>query len=91
MGRLTWTEAALADVRRIRAYIALERPLAAERLANRLISAGQALATHPARGRATVSGWRELTVVPPYLIRYRIKSDDDIVILEVRHGARLPD
>ncbi len=91
MGRLRWTEAALSDVRRIRAYVAQERPLAAARLASRLIAAGQTLATMPDRGRRLGRDRREITVMSPYLIRYRVGPSGDVLILEVRHGARAPD
>jgi toxin ParE1/3/4 len=56
----------------------------------RLLSAASALDAQPQRGRPIGKGRRELTTIPPYLIRYRV--DDQIVsILEVRHGARQPD
>ena len=91
MGRLRWTEGALADVRRIRAYVTLQRPLAAARLATRLIAAGESLGEHPLRGRPAGGHQRELVTVPPYLIRYRVAASGEVLILEVRHGARDPD
>jgi len=35
-------------------------------------------------------GRRELTIVWPYLLRYRVDGDR-VIVLEVRHGAREPD
>lgn len=49
--------------------------------------AANSLSEHPERGREMSRGLRELTVVHPYLIRYRIR-DDTVTILRVRHGAR---
>jgi len=58
-------------------------------MAKRLIAAAEALTLFPERGRSISRNRRELTVVPPYLIRYRIYGDR-VIILEVRHGARRP-
>ncbi|MDO8297085.1 MAG: type II toxin-antitoxin system RelE/ParE family toxin [Caulobacter sp.] len=74
----------------MRAYVAHDRPVAAERLAERLRAAAAALDTYPARGRSISEGRRELTHVWPYLIRYRVMADS-VRILEVRHGARGPE
>jgi toxin ParE1/3/4 len=37
--------------------------------------AANSLSEHPERGRETSRGLRELAIVPPYLIRYRIRDD----------------
>jgi len=58
-------------------------------MARRLLGAGSALDQQPHRGRSIGKGRRELTTIPPYLIRYRIDGTT-ITILEVRHGARRP-
>ena len=90
MVRVVWTAPALASLEKIRAYIADFSPLAAQRMALRLMSAGMSLSSHPERGRAIGRGRRELVTVPPYLIRYRIKGDT-VEIIAIRHGARAPD
>lgn len=80
----------MANIEAIVTYIASQHsPLAAQRLGQRLLSAGDVLETSPDRGRPITRGRRELTVVPPYLIRYRLR-DAQVIILEVRHGARRP-
>ncbi len=56
----------------------------------RLLNAGDSLALVPNRGRPISDRRRELTIVPPYLIRYRFEGDV-VRILEIRHGAREPD
>jgi plasmid stabilization system protein ParE len=87
--QVIWTRGALIELRAIRQYVAEFSPLAAQRLASRLRSAGEALADSPDRGRPVSHGRRELTIVPPYLIRY-MRQGDRIYILELRHGARAP-
>ena len=64
-------------------------PQTAGRFVARLRAAGESLADMPERGRPIRPGVRELTSVPPYLIRYRLRNDE-VVITRVRHGARRP-
>ncbi|WP_165799354.1 type II toxin-antitoxin system RelE/ParE family toxin [Caulobacter zeae] len=91
MAEVVWTDRALADIEAIVAYIVGQHsPIAAQRLAQRLLTTGDTLATNHDRGRPIKRGRRELAIVPPYLIRYRIKAEQ-VLILEVRHGARRPD
>jgi toxin ParE1/3/4 len=84
---VVWARSAAADLRTIRAYVAQFSPLAAQRLATRLVSAARSLETSPDRGRQISRGRRELAVIPPYLIRY-VHEAERVVILEIRHGAR---
>ncbi len=88
--QVVWTRGAASELRAIRAYITEFSPLAAQRFAARLVSAARSLETSPDRGRAISRGRRELTIIPPYLIRYA-HAGDRVVILEIRHGAREPD
>jgi plasmid stabilization system protein ParE len=83
-----WTERALNELEAIRAYIGAVKPLAAQRMAARLIAAAEDLAEYPARYR-TAGAVRELVVIRPYIIRYRITANS-VVILRIRHGARRP-
>jgi toxin ParE1/3/4 len=89
MAQIIWTRRALRNLEVIRAYISQFSPLAAQRMALRLISAAQALDEQPERGRPLSGGRRELTTIPPYLIRYRLDGKV-VTILDVRHGARKP-
>ena len=90
MAKVVWSDRAVSDVENIKAYIAQFNPSAADRMAGRLVAAALQLESVPAIGRATTRGRRELAIVTPYLIRYRI-TGDRVTILEVRHGARRPD
>ena len=87
MRRVVWAQRALRDLEGIRDYIGQFAPLAAQRFALRLIATANELADHPLRGRPLAGGRRELTIIPPYLIRYRV-SGDTVQILTIRHGAR---
>jgi plasmid stabilization system protein ParE len=90
VAEVVWSDRALANVEAIVSYIVDQHsPLAAQRFAQRLLAAGDALNDSPDRGRPISRGRRELAVIAPYLIRYRFK-DDRVLILEVRHGARRP-
>jgi toxin ParE1/3/4 len=65
-------------------------PHAASHVARTLREVGDSLLSFPYRGRP-VSGtaMREVMTAYPYVIRYRI-SDDEVVILRVRHASRRP-
>ncbi len=87
MAEVVWSDAALANLDAIEAYIRQFSPLAAQRMAQRLLMAAWGLEQAPERGRSITRNRRELTIIPPYLIRYRIDGEQ-VVILEVRHAAR---
>ncbi len=80
----------MADIEAIVAHISDQsRPIAAQRLGQRLFATGDSLANHPERGRLSTQGRREIVAVPPYVVRYRVVGDV-VVIGSVRHGARRP-
>lgn len=56
----------------------------------RLRAAGDSLGGQPLRGRATRRGRRELVAVRPYIITYLV-TEGVVEIIDIRHGARLPD
>ena len=89
MRRIIWSPLAVDDLRSIRDYIGQFNPSAAARLAARLIATAESLRDYSERGRKARGKQRELVVVWPYIIRYRIE-DERVVILRVRHGARRP-
>jgi toxin ParE1/3/4 len=88
--RIIWTAEAVANLRSVFGYVSAFNAPAAARLARRLKTAADSLAEHPERGRETSRGQRELAVIHPYLIRYRVR-DDAVIILRIRHGARQSD
>ena len=86
---MIWAPAALRDIDLIYRYIQAFNPSAAAHLAGRLLETGESLCDFSDRGRAIGGKRRELPVVWPYIIRYRI-DDDAVRILRVRHGRRKP-
>ena len=87
MRRIVWTEEAVANLDSIADYISAFNPAAADRLAARLIEIADSLAEFPDRGREAGESRREMTIVWPYIIRYRVE-DDSVIILRIRHGAQ---
>ena len=88
MAEVVWSRRALSDLVAIRAYIGQFSPLASQRMARRLRSAGDSLANHPDRGRLVSATIRELVIISPYIIRYQIVGDV-VTIIRIRHAARL--
>jgi toxin ParE1/3/4 len=86
---LVWSPLATARLREIRAYIALDNPRAAERVATRIIALVAALQLHPKLGHPTAEKKiRELVVGgTPYTIVHRLILRQ-IVILTVQHSAQ---
>jgi addiction module RelE/StbE family toxin len=85
---VVWAPNAVREVSRIHDYIAAFNPRAAARLAAQLYEAGASLAEHAERGRPVpATALRELAIVNPYIIRYRVKGNV-VRILRVRHGAQ---
>jgi toxin ParE1/3/4 len=85
---VVWSARSERDLKSIRAYIGQVAPLAAQRLALRLISAVESLADHPQRGRLVHGDVRELVAINPYVVRYRIRAGS-VEIVRIKHGARL--
>lgn len=79
---------ATRELETIRAYISEFNLHAAQRLTRRLLEAADLLSEFPDRFRPSGSA-RELVVVRPYVIRYRVRADH-VLILRVRHGAQRP-
>lgn len=87
MRRLIFSERAKHDLEGVRAYIALDKPVAAKAYAERLIDTCHAPLDFPEIGRVgRRSGTRELTVWP-YVIVYRATAAA-ITIERIQHGAR---
>jgi plasmid stabilization system protein ParE len=86
---VSWRARALSDVSAIVLQIAQDNPVAAGQVAGKIMRAADRLKTFPHRGRpGRLAGTRELTVVYPYLIVYRVSAEGDVTILRVWHGAR---
>jgi toxin ParE1/3/4 len=91
--QVVWTARALRDLASLRAYIAQDRPAAAERQVERIITAAARLAEFPETGRpGRRAATRELVVSrTPYLVPYRVRGEL-VEVLRVLHGRqRWPD
>lgn len=86
MTEVIWSFRATRDLNAIRRYISTFNPLAGQRMALRLVSAGDALVDFPERGVPISKGRRQLTTVRPYLLRYRM-TGGDVTIIDIRHAA----
>lgn len=86
---ILWSPLALARLQEVRAFIALDKPEAAERLATRIVSVVEALRLHPRLGRfSRETDARELIIGgTPYSILYRV-GRERLVILTILHAAQ---
>ena len=87
-----FTRRALAHLTNIRAWIAANRPQAAELVRGRILASIETLCQLPRLGHpGQRSGTRELTVTGlPYVIVYRVDigDSDELVILGIFHVAQ---
>jgi toxin ParE1/3/4 len=86
---IVWSPLARARLREIRAYIALDKSVAAERMATRIVAIVEALRSHPHLGRPGADpGFRELIVGgSPYIIVYQVKRKR-ITVTNISHAAQ---
>ena len=86
---IVWSPLARARLQEIRAFVALDKPLAAEGLAMRIVAVVEALRNHPYLGRfGAEPGIRELIIGgTPYSILYRIRGNR-ITISTIWHSAQ---
>ena len=87
MARLIWTEPALADLETIAEYIALDKPVAAQRYVQKVFAAVERLQRFPLSGSLPPEiphlPYRQL-VIPPCRIFYRIAGEQVFVIFVMR-------
>ena len=64
-------------LREIQAFVAKDKPEAAERLTTRIVAVVEALRNHPHLGRAgAATGIRELVIGgTPYIVLYRVRGE----------------
>jgi addiction module RelE/StbE family toxin len=86
---IVWSALARARLREIRAYVARDKPKAAERLAMRIVALVEALRNHPHLGRVGAEpGIRELVIGSiPYIVLYRVQGQR-VTISTIWHGAQ---
>ena len=90
--KIIWSDAAIADLQEIWAYLAQHDPQAATRTGRGILAHVRVLANFPYIGPAYPRGSRGTLreiVVRPYRIFYDVSEDSQTVeILHVWHGAR---
>lgn len=86
---IIWSPLARARLQEIRVYVAKDKPVAAERLAIRIVAVVEALREHPYLGHAgTEPGIRELVIGgTPYVVLYRVRGKR-VTIHTIWHGAQ---
>lgn len=90
MPRVIFSTAAIADIQRLRAFIAPKNPAAAQRAGAAIVAGVQSLKTHPRIGRIIDNmpeEYRELLIPfgdSGYVARYHI-GGELVTILLVRH------
>ena len=86
---IVWSALARNRLREIRAYVAQDKPEAAERLGMRIVAMVEALRNHPHLGRVGAQpGIRELVLGgTPYIVLYRVLGGR-ITISTIWHGAQ---
>ena len=86
---IVWSALARTRLQEIRAYVARDKPEAAERLATRIVAMVEVLRNHPRLGRVGAEpGIRELVIgSTPYIVLYRVQ-DQRITISTIWHAAQ---
>jgi toxin ParE1/3/4 len=85
---------AVADLERLRAFLADKNPAAAQRAVCVLTDAIQSLDVFPDRGRPTQAADVREQIVPfgnsAYVIRYsHLAQSDEVIVLRIWHGREL--
>ena len=92
MAQVIWTEPALNDLDAIADYIAIENPVAASELVQRVFGHVEQLQAHPESGSRPVelkrSRYRQI-VEPPCRIFYRHDGEKVFVLFVMRSERRL--
>ena len=86
---VVWSALARTRLREIRAYVAQDKPKAAERLAIRIVAVVEALRNNPYLGRGGAEpAIRELVIGgTPYIVLYRVQGQR-VTISTIWHGAQ---
>jgi len=88
MAQVIWTEPAIADLEAIADYIAIENPIAAKALVQRIVQHVRQLADHPESGSrprelGTRTRYRQI-IEPPCRIFYRFDGSHVFIVHAMR-------
>lgn len=85
---IEWSALARRRLREIHDYTAKDKPVAADRLATRIVAAVEILRDYPHLGRLGSDATRELVIgKTPYIVIYRIEGGT-VRIGTIWHGAQ---
>jgi len=86
---IVWSPLARARLQEIRAYVALDKPGTADRLAMRIVAVVETLRNHPYLGRTGAEpGIPELVIGgSPYTVLYRVRGTR-VIIGAIWHAAQ---
>jgi toxin ParE1/3/4 len=86
---IVWSALARTRLQGIRAYVARDKPEAAERLAMRIVAIVEALRNHPHLGHVGAEpGIRELVIGgTPYIVLYRVQGER-VTVSTIWHAAQ---
>jgi len=94
VARVIWSPQALEDLSAIRDFIAADAPRTAQRFIQRIFESVERLKRHPLSGAVVpelrLKEFREI-LLKRYRIIYRVRSNEDVEIVTVYHGARILD
>jgi plasmid stabilization system protein ParE len=83
-----WSPRAAREVDETYEYIARGSPKAAAQIKQGLVDAADSLSLFPNRGRRAGRS-RELVVVRPFIMRYRV-TPGSVIVLRIKPGAQRP-
>lgn len=89
MPALRWLPEALADLERLHRFLHDVSPEAAQRAAEAILAGADQLREHPHIGKPLDDGRRDWFIpfgVAAYVLRYRLDSDGDPVVIRVWHS-----
>jgi len=92
MVEIVWTEPALSDLDAVADFIALENPVAAQKLVRRVFKHVEQLARHPKSGSkpAELKGWNYRQIIePPCRVFYRHDGSRVFILHVMRSERRL--
>jgi plasmid stabilization system protein ParE len=90
MVEIVWTEPALSDLDAIADFIALENPVAAQKLVRRIFDHVEQLTDHPKSGSkpAELKGWNTRQIVEPTCRVFYRHDDSCVFILHIMRSEQ---
>jgi len=85
--KLFFSESAVADLKRLRKFIAQHNPAAAQRIARKLMGTAEGLMLSPQKGRPVpdLPGEIRELIFGKYIVRYEVRKDS-LYVIRVWHG-----